>query len=59
MTQSSNLLTSAQVAEILGKSVRTVNRLAKAGELPVAMKVAPNTGAYLFDREDVEKLAAA
>lgn len=58
MTQTTDLLTSAQVAEILGKSVRTVNRMAKSGALPVAMKVGPQTGAYLFARADIERLAA-
>ena len=56
MTQTTHLLTSAQVASLLGKSVRTVNRMAKSGDLPIAMKVSAATGAYLFRPEDVEAL---
>ena len=59
MTQSSNLLTSAQVAEMLGKSVRTVHRMAEAGDLTIVTKLPVDTGAYLFDRKVIEKLAKA
>jgi len=58
MTQSRNLLTSAQVADILGKSVRTIHRLAESGDLAPALKVPGKTGAFLFDPADVEALAA-
>ena len=56
MTKSPDLLTTAQVANLLGKSVRTVNRMAEAGNLPPAIKVPGKTGAYLFHRADAERL---
>lgn len=41
------------MAEILGVSVRTVQRLAESGDLP-AMKMTGQTGAYVFDPVQVE-----
>lgn len=49
-------LNSEQVAELLGVNRATVNRRAAAGELP-ATKLPGRTGAYLFDRADIEQLA--
>lgn len=51
-----DLIGTADAAEILGVSVRTVKRLAKIGELRHAMKMGGDTGAYLFLRGDVERL---
>lgn len=56
MTKSEPPLTSAEVARVLGRSVRTVHRLVEDGVLP-AMKLPGETGAYLFDPKDVEALA--
>lgn len=56
MIKTADLLTTAQVAILLGKSVRTVNRMAESGALPIAMKVPGKTGAYLFRPEDVDAL---
>lgn len=53
------LLTSVQVAILLGKSARTVHRMAEAGTLPVAQKLPGPNGAFLFRREDVDRLAQA
>lgn len=50
------LLTSPEAGQILGKSARTVQRLADAGALPVAQKLPGPNGAYLFRRSDVEAL---
>lgn len=52
-----DLLTTAQVAQKLGKSPRTVHRLVAAGRLVPAM-TAPGGqhGAYLFSPEAVEAL---
>ena len=58
MTQSGTMVTSAQAAEILGKSVRTVHRMAFEGQLDVVAKLPGLTGAWLFNRADVERLAA-
>ena len=56
MSQSAHLLSTAQVAVMLGKSTATVKRMALAGTLPPAIKLPGETGAYLFDRADVERL---
>ena len=50
------LLTSVQVAILLGKSARTVHRMAEAGTLPVAHKLPGPNGAFLFRREDIDAL---
>lgn len=52
-----DLLTAPQAGLILGKSGRTVVRLAESGRLRVALKVPGPKGAYLFSRRDVEALA--
>jgi len=48
------LLTSPQAGLLLGKSARTVQRMADAGDLPIAQKLPGPNGAYLFRRGDVE-----
>jgi excisionase family DNA binding protein len=53
MDQTRRLLSAAQVAELLGKSVRTVQRLADSGELR-AEKLPGTTGAYVFDAAVVD-----
>lgn len=50
------LLTSPQAGAVLGKSARTVQRMADAGEILVAQKLPGPNGAYLFRRDDVEAL---
>jgi excisionase family DNA binding protein len=47
MTDSA-LLTTTQAAALLGKSARTVQRLAESGDLEAAQKLAGPNGAYLF-----------
>jgi hypothetical protein len=59
MSQSAHLLSTAQVAEILGKSTATVKRMALSGALTPALKLPGDTGAYLFTREDVEAVREA
>ena len=44
----SNNLTTAQVAEMYGVSVRTVHRMVNDGELKPADKLPTKTGPYLF-----------
>ena len=58
MALAEELITSSQAAVILGKSARTVARLAQLGDLPVAAQLAAGNGVYLFRRADVEKIAA-
>lgn len=53
MAEQRQVLSSPQVAELLGKSVRTIQRLAESGELP-AIKMDGRTGAYVFDATEVE-----
>lgn len=52
-------LTTAQAAELLGKSVATVNRMVLLGRLNPAAKLPGKTGAYLYRREDIEALRQA
>lgn len=49
-----DLLTTSEVAELLGKPLRTVQRMAKQGRLPAAQKLPASNGTYLFSREVVE-----
>lgn len=56
--ETDDLLTSPQVGLILGKSARTVQRMADAGEIPVAQKLPGPNGAYLYRRSDIEALLA-
>lgn len=51
------IIGTAEAAEILGWSIAKTKRKAKAGEIPCT-KLAGRTGAYVFDRADVERLAA-
>lgn len=54
VAQEGNLLTTAQVAEMTGWSVATVNRKAADGHLAVAAKAPGKRGARLFDPADVK-----
>ena len=60
MTTTEHLIGTAEAAQVLGKSTRTIYRMVNAGTLPPAM-IAPggNVGTYLFDRADIEAFAAA
>lgn len=51
------LITSAEASRILGRSLRTVHRLAESGALTPAQKLPGPNGAYLFRRRDVERFA--
>lgn len=55
----SDLLTTPQVAALLGKSVRTVHRLIADERLTPAQKLPGPNGAYLFDRAAVAALLVA
>ena len=50
------VLTTAEVAEMTGKSVATINRWANAGTLPVAVQTPGLRGARLFRKSDVDKI---
>jgi len=52
------LIGSADAANVLGVSVRTVHRLVASGRIVPAQKLTGPTGNYLFRRSDVSALAA-
>lgn len=58
MAEAETLLTSSEVGALLGKSARTVSRLAQTGELPHAARLAAGNGLYLFRRGDVDRFIA-
>jgi len=47
------LLTTAEVAPMIGKSIRTTARLAQTGALPYAERLPFARGIYRFRRRDV------
>lgn len=53
----SNLIGTAEAAELLNCHPRTVKRWAQNGKLRHAVKMPGDTGAYLFRANDVERLA--
>ena len=59
MPLTEDLLTSPQAGVILGKSARTIHRMAESGALPIAQKLPGPNGAFLFRRKDIERLAAS
>jgi hypothetical protein len=50
-------MTTAEVAELLGYSIATINRRASTGLLPYMHKAPGLRGGYLFDRRIVEMYA--
>jgi excisionase family DNA binding protein len=57
MTESSTLVGTSDVMEMLGVSRDTVVRMVARGALKAVHKMAGPQGAYLFERADVERLA--
>jgi len=53
-----DLVTSSEAAAIIGRTSRTITRMALAGSLPVAHRLPGPNGALLFRRSDVDALAA-
>ena len=47
------LLTTGDVAKMIGRSARTVSRLVKDGEIPYAERLTAANGIYLIRRSDV------
>lgn len=54
----SDLITATEAAELLGRTSRTVVRWAGDGKLPPATKLPGLRAPFLFNRSDVEALAA-
>lgn len=52
------LMTSTEAGAVLGKSGRTVQRMAENGELAYVRKLPGKNGAYLFDSAVIESAAA-
>ena len=50
------LITTAEAAERLGRSVPTVNRWARTGIIQPVHKLPGIRGPYLFDPEDIDAL---
>jgi len=50
-------ITTAQAAEVLDVEHRSVFRMVRRGELTPTAKLPGRTGAYLFDRDEVDALA--
>src|SRR5437899_7891167 len=57
--QAGELISAAEAAELLGRSKRTIARMAGDGRLTPALKLPGLRGDYLFQRSYVERLAAA
>lgn len=53
-----DLIGITEVAVLIGKSSRQTQRLAEQGALPVFMKMPGKTGAFLFDRTEINELAS-
>jgi excisionase family DNA binding protein len=51
-------MTAAEAAERLGVTTRTIGRWARDGRLPPARKFLGLRGPYLFERAEVERVAA-
>ena len=56
---SSELFTATKVGSKIGKSARTVSRLAQAGKIPFTTKLEGDLGAYLFSQADIDAYLAA
>jgi predicted DNA-binding transcriptional regulator AlpA len=58
MRTTGELITTAQASELLGITVAWINKQAAKGRIPYVQKLPGRTGAYVFDREEIERLAA-
>lgn len=47
-----------EAAERMGCSRETLLRKVRAGEIPYAQKMGPRTGAYLFDADEIDRIAS-
>lgn len=52
-----DLLTADQAADVIGVNRRTITKWADSGRLPHAMRLPGGTGARLFDRTEVDRVA--
>lgn len=54
-----DLISTAELAKELGVHVRTIHRMVKRGQLSTHLRAPGEKGAWLFLREDVERLKDA
>ena len=52
-----DVASTAEVARMLRRSIRTVHRMAATGQLDTVGKLPGTRGAYLFDREYIARVA--
>lgn len=58
LVEQQTLVSTAEAAEIIGRSIATVNRFVREGLLAPAMQYPGSTGARMYHRADVEALRA-
>lgn len=58
-TEPREYLTTAEAAQTTGRSVATINRMVRRGELTPAVQGTGKTGTRFFRREDIDALAAS
>lgn len=54
----SDVLTSPEVSQILGCSIRTIHRRVDDGELTALRKLPGPNGAFLFERREIDRYRA-
>lgn len=59
MPTTEDLVGTAEAGRILGKTARTVQRMVTSGALVPVVTLPGKTGAFLFKREDVERIKAS
>ncbi|MFP4514030.1 MAG: helix-turn-helix transcriptional regulator [Acidimicrobiales bacterium] len=59
MSDDEHLLSSKELADLLGKSDRTIHRMAREGDLPVAHRSPGDRGSFMFRLSDVRPLINA
>lgn len=57
-SQLARLIRTGEAASLLGWSVAKVKQAALSGDLPYVQKLDGRTGAYLFDRDEIARIAA-
>jgi excisionase family DNA binding protein len=53
-----DLMTTAQVCDVLKRDHRTIRRMIEAGRIAVVQKLPGERGAYLFDPGEIRRVAA-
>ena len=53
------LMTASEVAEAFGRDTRTISRWTREGRLTPTTKLPGQTGAYIYDRAEIEKLVSS